>query len=855
MPGRRSSLSVVAGLTRPWVVGVIAAVTTALGLAINAFALSLELKLAIVVVGTMLTAAGAWATQYAIERMPQDRPELGGAQAEVRVVPAQLPPPIDHFTGREDSLRALHAAFGRERGRRPGEPPTVVSIYGPGGVGKSSLATRFGHEIAARYPDGRLYHDLRGAADAAVRPADVLVDFLLAMGVRLATDPGGLEELKKLWWTWLQDRRVLIFLDNARDHRQVRPLLPPEGGCAVIVTSRAPLFLGGTHDQRLTEFSTAQAVTLLARLAGDDRVAADVAAAERIAELCDRLPLAVSICGGRLAVRPHWSLAEMVRRLSEARRLDELELSAAHGETAYPIESVRSSLRLSYADCTPVQQRLLRMFGVLTVPDLPAWAAGALLEVPELDGADQLEALVDTQLLECTGADATGALRYKLHDLVRLYARERAEQTDDPAHRRAAVERVLAGYSERAEAAAAARWPQDWQHRAPGSQRLASAAAGRWFPVERLVLLAGIRQAVELEMWEYAWRLGRAFCSLCHSMRVFWQDWVEVAQITHTAACKIGDRRSLGIALLERASAAGNHGLRGAAVSDAQAALEIFEELAEPWWIGRALRTLGMSLRDDGNLDDGQEYLAAAIASFETAGDRWWKARTQRNLAELRLRQYRYEEARELLEQAQRVFHQAGHRYSEAQTLRVQGEVLGSEGRDLLRSGDLQGAQKRFGLAAPTLERAAETFRERREYWEQARCLRSAGEVGDPSNGLREHVRARSAKEMLEALGDSWGVARTLISEGLALSRLARIDEAAAALREAADAFEALGDRWLQARSLRTLAEVLLNAGRTADARNPAEQAVEIYSNLGNGAGEQRARRALNRAQQDQPSS
>jgi len=245
----------------------------------------------------------------------------------------------------------------------------------------------------------------------------------------------------------------------------------------------------------------------------------------------------------------------------------------------------------------------------------------------------------------------------------------------------------------------------------------------------------------------------------------------------------------------------------------------------------------------------------STIASFETAGDRWWQARTQRNLAELRLRQYRYEEARNLLEQAQQVFHGAGNRYSEAQTLRVQGEVLSSEGRDLLRSGDLQGAQKRFGLAAPALERAAETFRERREYWEQARCLRAAGEVGDPSNGLGELVRARGAKEILEALGDTWGVARTLVSEGLALSRLARVGEAAATLQEAADAFEALDDRWLQARSLRTLAEILLDAGRTADARNPAEQAVEIYSSLGNEAGEQRARRALDRTQQDQPPS
>jgi tetratricopeptide (TPR) repeat protein len=146
------------------------------------------------------------------------------------------------------------------------------------------------------------------------------------------------------------------------------------------------------------------------------------------------------------------------------------------------------------------------------------------------------------------------------------------------------------------------------------------------------------------------------------------------------------------------------------------------------------------------------------------------------------------------------------------------------------------------------LERAAEMFRLRHEQWEEARCLRAAGEVGDPKNGLRELTFVRRAMTTLESLGDSWGVARTELSEGRALSRLGRVDEAVTALRHAAGAFAELGDRWLQARCLRTLAEILIDDGRQAEAREPAEEALRIYQRLGNEVGQARAENILARA-------
>jgi tetratricopeptide (TPR) repeat protein len=843
---RRGSGGDAIRLATPWAVGSLTVLVTALTTSLDAFHPPAAARLLIVACVSILAGFIAWGSQRAARHFQDRAPAPDGGV----VAPAQLPPLVAHFAGRTDYLARLHQVFttGNSAKRsRDWDGSLVVSIHGPGGVGKSVLVTRFAHEVADRYPDGQLYCDLRGTGDVRVRTEDVLTGFLLALGVRLTTDPGGLQDLRKLWWTWLKGRRVLIFLDNAQHADQVQAIVPPEAGCAVLVTSRQPLYLRNTLDVRLQEFTELQSVDLLARLAGDERVAADSAAAVRIAGLCDNLPLAISICGGRLAARRTWSLEEMADRLSDEhrRRLDELEIEEDQLD-----KSVRATLWLSYEDCTDLQRRLLRSFALLSAPDLPGWAAGSLLGTSKLDGVDQLEALVDAQLVEYSGKDATGTGRYRLHDLVRLYARERAEREDTGEQRRAVVERILAGYRRRAELAAAVRWPQDWRrHARRGEQDSGEIAPESWFYAERLTLLAGVNQAASLEMWEDAWRVGRAFCSLCHSMRLFWQEWRAVAETTLSAAEHLDDPRSIGIALMERAAVSGGLGRGELARRSAEQALAVFEELREPWWAARAMRTVGVNLRDAGNVDEGQRHLLAAIAGFASVGDRWWHARTQRNLAELRLAQGLHQEARALLDEALGVFVSDGNRYSEAQTLRVLGEVSAAEAADLGARGDVLAADATYNRAAQVLERAAEMFRLRHEQWEEARCLRAAGEVGDPKNGLRELRFVRRAMETLEGLGDSWGVARTGLSEGRALSRLGRVDEAVTALRHAADAFHELGDRWLQARCLRTLAEVLVDASRHAEAHEPAEEAVGIYQSLGNQVGETRARNILARAE------
>jgi tetratricopeptide (TPR) repeat protein len=793
-------------------------------------------KIAVTAAAALLVGLTTWATTD--QRPRQVTPREPSSRA-----PDQWPPVPEHFTGRTEALAELRQVVAARRGTKDVAPPLVVSVYGRGGVGKSALMARFGQEIAGWFPDGRLHADLRGGAGAPVRPDEVLIGFLRALGVRLTTDPGGLEELRRLWLTWTKGRRILIGLDNAHSPDQVKPLIPAEPGCAVLVTSRQPLFLNGTYDTRLGVFSEAQGVELLARLAGSSRVVDDLDAAKQIVRTCDHLPLAISITGGRLATRERWTLREMASRLAdERRRLDQLELAPTVDK------SVRASVQLSYHDCTGMQRRLLRLLSALTSPDVPGWVAGALLDISGLDGADQLEALIDAQLAECSGTDQTGTMRYRLHDLVRVFAAELAAE-DGEERRRAAIERVLSGYRLRAEEAAQVRWPQDWSKGGRRSTAEGQVHAGDWLNAERLGLVAMVGLARQQELWELTWGLARAFCSLCHSLRAYWTDWRAVAELGCEAALRTGDRRAQAISLLDRAAVQGGLGAHEAARVDAERALELFTELGESWWAARAMRAVGMSLFSDGHLDRAQVHLTGAIDAFRAVDDPWWMARSQRNLAELRLAERRPEEARELLEDSLEVFKHAGNRYSEAQTLRAYGEVLAAQARGLRRDGDHRAALDGFTKAGFSLDRAASMFRQRGELWEEARCLRAAGEVGDPSNGLRELEFVRRAEEILAALGDSWGVARTALSAGRALARLGRIEESEQELRRAVQAFEDLDDQWWMALSLRYLGEAHLDSGGRQAAVTPLRQAREIYRSLGNEAGMRRTLELLRRAE------
>jgi NB-ARC domain len=185
-------------------------------------------------------------------------------------------------------------------------------ISGPPGVGKTALAVHVAHLSRDRFPDGQVFVDLRATDARQPEPFDVLAWVLRSLGVAAGAVPLAPDERRDLFRTVIADRAVLFVLDDAFGEAQVRSLLPSGDACRALVTSRVGLpGLEGAHHVQLDILPAREAVELLGDVAGVERVAAEPAAASGIAELCDRLPLALRVAAARLASRPAWRLATL----------------------------------------------------------------------------------------------------------------------------------------------------------------------------------------------------------------------------------------------------------------------------------------------------------------------------------------------------------------------------------------------------------------------------------------------------------------------------------------------------------------------------------------------------------------
>ena len=241
-------------------------------------------------------------------------------------VPAQLPPAVAGFAGRAEELARLDAALAQaERERSAGSVAVVISaVSGTAGVGKTALALQWAHQVAARFPDGQLYVNLRGFGPGGqpAEPGEAIGGFLDGFGVPEASIAGGVPAQAALYRSLVAGKRVLVVLDNARDAAQVRPLLPGSPGCLVIVTSRSDLAglvaAEGAYPVSLDLLTPAEASDLLARRLGEARVAGEPDAVGEIIDRCARLPLALAVAAARAAARPGFPLAAIAAELRGA---------------------------------------------------------------------------------------------------------------------------------------------------------------------------------------------------------------------------------------------------------------------------------------------------------------------------------------------------------------------------------------------------------------------------------------------------------------------------------------------------------------------------------------------------------
>lgn len=385
-------------------------------------------------VGQLLLAAKAPHRSATEQPAPPARP--------AKVLPRQLPPALSDFTGRAAEVADLVRVF--QATAQPPETVQLAAVTGMGGVGKTALAVHVAHLVGDGFPDGQLYLDLRGYGPGTpLSPVDALSQLIRSLGLDDdRTVPSGINELAGLYRSRLAGQRVLILLDNVNSAAQVLPLLPGAPGSAVIATSRRALTtLPGFRQIALTPLSESDSVELLATIAGRDRVTAESAAARSIAQLTGRLPLAVRLIGARLAARPTWPIEHMASQLSdEHRRLDEF----GTGESGVRASIAGTAEFLANSNQT-LDRRAAAALPLLGLPDgsdLSALTAAHLLDVSEEAAEQVLERLVDLNLLS---AALPG--RYKMHDLIRTYARELAGQTLSEGARSDALTRVLQHYT------------------------------------------------------------------------------------------------------------------------------------------------------------------------------------------------------------------------------------------------------------------------------------------------------------------------------------------------------------------------------------------------------------------------
>jgi len=458
--------------------------------------------------------------------------------ATLRTPVRQLPTDIGDFVGRHDECRSISSFLCPDTAVRP----PVAVITGQGGIGKTALALRVAHSAAEAFPDGQLFVDL-GGSSRPQEPAAVLGRMLRALGVEARSFAAAdVEERACLFRSIVAELRLLIVLDNAADEHQVRSLLPGRGASATLLTSRNHLAaLEAARGFVLGLFALDEARTLLDRIVSVRRTRAEPTATDSIIRSCGGLPLAVRIAGARLAARPGASITSVARQLHDRRqRLDRLKVGDLE---------VRTTIGLGYEALPEGDRRALRNLTIVDLPTFSAWALAPLLGNASSEASVVADRLAGHRLLEIVGTDPKGEPRYRLHDLVRLFASEQSLREDTEQDRHLVLERALGLWLVVAEtitqglpstpwtstAADGIRWNEDVE-----CVRQLRESPRPWFLAERRNLSAAVRACLAHGLSAQAWQIAGAMTSPC----ILYSDYDllrEVAARTRDACRDAGD--------------------------------------------------------------------------------------------------------------------------------------------------------------------------------------------------------------------------------------------------------------------------------------------------------------------------
>ena len=750
------------------------------------------------------------------------------AAPEPRDVPRQLPVDARLFTGRVAELEEL-VGLAREAADASDAGMVVISAAnGMGGIGKTALAVRAGHRVGERFPDGRLFIDLRGydARLAPLPPEDALDYLLRSLGVPSHAIPADPDERAALYRSRLAGSRTLIVLDNAASTAQVQPLLPGAPGCLVLITSRNRMMgLDDAHFFALDTLTPREAITLLAKVAGTARVAEDDPRVRELVELCGLVPLAVRIVAARLRHQPGTTVAGLVGELRE----ESGRMGGPHDEE----RDLTTVFESSYRSLPAAEARLFRLLGLLPGPDFDAYAAANLTGGGLAPTERRLESLLDRNLLV---RQTPG--RYQLHDLLRSFARSLGAERDEA---RECLDRVLDYYEDTAVSAARLlarrlRPPSSDRRRAPDPVRELTdhASAAAWLAAERGNLMTLMYQVERPERRVSLTAALAAFIGTETTKRqqLAWhRAAVDAARATGNAADRAEALLNLAYAYrtdggFDVARELLGHAMDGyreigdklgeanvrcelgrvghlinehtRAATEHELALALYRELGDRLGEADALYELSRGYAVIGRFEDAAELAASALFAFQEQGKPIGVAQVRIVLANLRQRAGAFDEAAELLERSVAIFHETRGRQDESDALRTLGRIRLAQGR--------------YEDAAELLERTLTLCREDGTRHGIAAALSvlgsvrlAQGETAAATDLLRESTA------IFQAVGDRAGSATAQQHLARARHRVGEDEQALALLNAAIATFEQSGDRTASAGAWNIKGELLLD--------------------------------------------
>ncbi|MBZ9599273.1 tetratricopeptide repeat protein [Streptomyces erythrochromogenes] len=734
-----------------------------------------------------------------------------------------LPAPASAFTGRDQQVERLLADLAPATGGAGtgGRRTVLVSaVSGLAGIGKTELAVQTATRALGEpgwFPGGVLFVDLFGYDPGrSLSPERALEGLLRALAVPGEHIPDGLEDRQRLYRSVLaayarEGRRILVIVDNASTAGQAGPLLPTDGATAALVTSRHTL---DGLDARLHDLDTLDTAASLAVLdralrhaRGDDdtRFTDEAEAATVIAGLCAGLPLALRIASAVLAASPGRPASDLAAALqAEHGRLDKL---------ARPDRAVRAAFDLSYEHLTPGQARLFRLLPLNPGPDLATESAAHLADTGPDRAAELLQQLADAHLIE----PGSSWGRWRMHDLVRLYADERGRTHAVPDRRDGARARarLFTHYQDSARAADA------HLDTLPGPRPRGfpdRAAALHWLDAEHPNLTATAIAAPALGHPSTTVSLAFSLARFLGLRRSF-VDAITLATSALAICRGLGDRHGEGQALNNLGNALGEVRRFEEAIEIHTRATAVYHQLGDRHRESRALNNLGNALGEARRFEEAIRAHTDAATVFRELGDRHGEGQALNNLGVTLQQVRRFEEAVHAHTHAGAIYRDLGDRHL--------------EGTALLNLGGALVQVQRFEEAVDTQTRAAGVCREFGDRHLEGTALNNLGSALQRVRRFEEAIDAHTqAITIYRELDSRHGEGQALGNLGAALMLVGRFEEAVTAHTRAATVFRELGDRHSEGKERSKLGIALRQVRRFGEAISAHAGAATLFREL-----------------------